>query len=386
MPLKNLNTPTTILKQLVAFDTTSHKSNLPLANFLAENFDQLGFAVEFLKDEHDSHKTNLICTIGPQKAGGLVVSGHMDVVPTEGQPWITDPFCLTEKNGKLFGRGTADMKGFIACTLFALAQMDLKKIKEPLCLIWTYDEEIGCRGSFKLAETFKNTPRLLPDEAIVGEPTDFKIFRMHPGHVTIKINTTGLAAHSSKPDLGKNAIKTMQIVLSVLEKLAKDLQNETKFDHFFDRPYVTLNVGIISGGTAVNIVPDNCEIIVGYRPMPGDDPLEVLQRIKTRLQEQKKLLPTEWGITLINCAASLLTPNKQPLENILLPFASEKCSSAASFATDAGNLAAMGIKSLIFGPGSIDVAHKANEYIEQSALIKATEILKKVIQQRCRTH
>ena len=283
MPLSNFTSPETILQKMVAFETTSDKSNLPLANFLAENFEKLGFNVEYLNNDENSHKTNLVCSAGPQKAGGLVISGHMDVVPTEGQPWVTDPFCLTEKDGKLFGRGTADMKGFIACTLFALSQIDLKKLKDPLCLMWTYDEEIGCQGSFKLAETLTKNPRILPEEAIVGEPTDFKIFRMHPGHITFKINTTGLAAHSSKPDLGKNAIKTMQIVLDVLEKITEDLQKETRFETFFDRPYVTLNVGMISGGTAVNIVPDNCEIIVGYRPMPGDDPLAVLQRIKTRL-------------------------------------------------------------------------------------------------------
>ncbi len=375
-------TAPSLLGQLIAFDTVSHRPVMELASFLSERCEDLGFDVQIYPDPDNAQKANVVCQAGPKKTGGLIISGHMDVVPTEDQPWQSDPFQLTELNDKLYGRGTADMKGFIACTLTALARIEVKKLSEPLTLIWTYDEEVGCHGSHKLVEVLKKQPTLLPHEALIGEPTDFRIFRMHPGHVSCQIVTTGLAAHSSKPDLGISAIKRMQTILAAIEHLEADLQKEIKHQNYLERPYVTLNVGSIKGGQAVNIVPDKCEIILGYRPLPGDNPLAVFERLNARLQE----LPLPAGslrMSLLNITPALHTPEHQPLEKVLAPIASHPHAGAAAFATDGGNLALLGIHSLIFGPGSIDVAHKANEFIERAALKKGTDIVEKVIRLRC---
>jgi acetylornithine deacetylase len=380
--MTNFETEAPLLRKLIAFDTVSHRPVIELANFLGERCADLGFDVQLYPDSDNAQKANLVCQAGPKKVGGLIVSGHMDVVPTEDQPWQSDPFQLTELNGKLYGRGTADMKGFIACTLTALSRIEIKKLVEPLTLIWTYDEEVGCNGSQKLVEVLKNKPTLLPKEALIGEPTDFRIFRMHPGHVSCQIIATGLAAHSSKPDLGISAIKRMQIILACIEQLEVDLQKETKYQNYLERPYVTLNVGSIKGGQAVNIVPDKCEIILGYRPLPGDDPLTEFEKLRTRLHELP--FPADsWSLSLLNVTPALHTPEHQPLEKILAPLASYPHACAAAFATDGGNLAKLGIHSLIFGPGSIDVAHKANEFIEISALKKGTDIVEKVIRLKC---
>ena len=375
--MTNFETASLLLGQLIAFDTVSHRPVIELASFLGERCAGLGFDVQLYPDPENEKKTNVVCQAGPKKEGGLIISGHMDVVPTEDQPWQTDPFKLTELNEKLYGRGTADMKGFIACTLTALSRIEVKKLVQPLTLIWTYDEEVGCNGSHKLVDALRNQPALLPKEALIGEPTDFRIFRMHPGHVSCQIVTTGLAAHSSKPDLGISAIKRMQSILTSIEILEADLQKETKYQNFLERPYVTLNVGSIKGGQAVNIVPDKCEIILGYRPLPGDDPVAVFERLNMRLQELSSLPKDSWSMSLLNVTPALHTPEHQPLEKTLCPFASDPHASAAAFATDGGNLAKLGIHSLIFGPGSIDVAHKANEFIELSALQKGTDIVEK---------
>lgn len=381
--MKNYETAASLLGRLIAFNTVSHRPIMELANFLAERCENLGFDVQLYPDPENAKKANVVCQAGPKKVGGLIISGHMDVVPTEDQPWQSDPFQLTELNDKLYGRGTSDMKGFIACTLTALADIEVKNLVEPLTLIWTYDEEIGCNGSHKLVEVLKNQPTLLPNEALIGEPTDFRIFRMHPGHVSCRIITTGLAAHSSKPDLGISAIKRMQAILTCIEHLETDLQKETRYQNYLERPYVTLNVGCIKGGQAVNIVPDNCEITLGYRPLPGDYPLAVFERLKARLQELPFLPKESWSMSLLNMTPALHTPEHQPLEKILAPLASHPHACAASFATDGGNLAKLGIHSLIFGPGSIDVAHKANEFIERAQLSKGTAIVEKVIRLRC---
>jgi acetylornithine deacetylase len=378
-----MNPPINLLKTLIGFDTVSSKPVTGLAAFMAAECERLGFRVEILTDPDDDTKANVVCMAGPQKEGGLILSGHMDVVPTEDQPWLSDPFVLTERQGKLYGRGTADMKGFLACTLTALSNVDVKSLREPLALIWTYDEEVGCRGSHKLVHALQKTPRILPTEALIGEPTDFRILRMHPGHVSLKITTKGQAAHSSKPDQGASAIKVMNRILRTIEDLELELMSEKRMEGQLERPFVTLNVGCIKGGQAINIVPDRCEILVGYRQLPGDEPLAVYERIKARIADLQIKEPLGFTIEVLSITPSLLTPENQPLQATLTPHACTPKTGAAAFGTDGGNLAALGIRSLIFGPGSIDVAHKANEFIEPQALSQATRAIEQIVHSRC---
>jgi len=375
--------PTVIddLAQMIAWPTVSNRPLTALAAHLADGARDLGFRVEMMAAE-EAGKANVVCRAGPDDAeDGLIISGHMDVVPTEGQPWSSDPFQLTEREGRLHGRGTADMKGFIAATMTALRRLRGHPVRRPLALIWTHDEEVGCLGSRNLIPLLADRP--LPAEALIGEPTDFRILRMHPGHVGVTIETTGRAAHSSKPDLGASAISAMGRVLGMLERLAVDLQRERRLEEHLERPWVTMNPGVLQGGQAINIVADRCALQVGYRPLPGDDPLDVSQQIRARLGELNLPAGTAATLRVDRVTPALHTPSGQPLANTLRPHACPSDQQAAAFATDGGNLQELGIRSLIFGPGSIDVAHRADEYVETRGLLRAVDVGEQVVRERC---
>jgi len=368
-----------VLTRLVAFPTVSGKPLDALIGYLSGFFEDKGFSLQLLPDSGDPKKSNLICRAGPHKEGGLIISGHMDVVPTEGQPWTSDPFKLLNKDGRLYGRGSSDMKGFIACSVAFLKRLDPAKLKEPLVFIWTMEEEVGCKGSAQLVRYLQEHPQTLPKQAWVGEPTDFQIFRMHPGHVAIKLVTGGVAAHSSKPDLGKSAIKAMLHITDVIGTLESDLQKERRFEDDLDRPFVTTNIGQIRGGHAVNIVPDSCELIFGYRPLPGDDPLAVYKRLEERIRARAETEHFLWSSEIVSLTRALNSPKGLSLEKAMQPHAHPQGRHAASFATDGGNLAQLGVDSLIFGPGSIDVAHKADEYVDLAALSQAVDIMERIV-------
>ena len=373
----------TDLQRLIAYPTVSNRPIRSLASHLAERAEDCGFQVTTYESPHDPTKVNVVATIGPEDADGLILSGHMDVVPTEGQPWDSDPFVLTERDGRLYGRGTADMKGFIACCLHACDALDLSRLKRQLVLIWTHDEEVGCQGSALLAEALRDSPRRLPTECLIGEPTDFQILRMHPGHVSVRIETFGESAHSSKPDLGASAIKAMQRVLTLCEEVENELLHERRLEESLDRPWVAFNVGQIQGGQAVNLVPDHCELLLGYRPLPGDDSKAVFNRLTEGIDALPLPEGTRAKASIRTLSPALLTPEGLALQAALEEHACHKKLGAASFATDGGNLASLGIQSLIFGPGSIDVAHKANEYVSREALERGAKMVEAVIRDRC---
>lgn len=367
------------LGRLVAFQTVSDQDVRELAEFLADRLDALGFRIERFSDPVRPGKYNLLASAGPAGTDGLVLSGHMDVVPTEGQPWTSDPFVLVERSGRLYGRGSADMKGFIAATLDALAGLPIRSLTRELALVWTYDEEVGCLGSAQLAERLAAEGRTLPTACLIGEPTDFEILRMHPGHVAVEIAIDGKAAHSSKPHLGVNAIEAAADIIAAIREVGREFEADTPGDP--SSSWVPINVARISGGSAVNIVPDRCVLQLGYRPPPGMPSELVFDRIRERLQA----LPATARISarLLRITPSLLTPAGSPLEHLLAPHGSRPGTGTASFATDGGNLARLGMKPLVFGPGSIEVAHKADEYVEIAALQRASAVLETVVRQRC---
>lgn len=352
----------------------------PLSEWLAERLEALGLRVSIVRDPHDTGKHNLVASAGPIGTDGLVLSGHMDVVPTEGQPWSSDPFVLTERDGRLYGRGTADMKGFFACTLEALRRVPLGRLRRELLLLWTYDEEVGCLGSAQLVDVFREQERPLPTACLIGEPTGFEILRMHQGHEALAVEIRGQAAHSSRPDLGVNAIEGAAAAIEVIRELARDLAASPADIPELERPFVPMNVGRIRGGSAVNIVPDSCTIELGYRPLPGQDAHAVADDLAARLAR----LDGPWTLSVrhLHGIAALNTHEGTPLERLLTPFASQPVPGAASFATDGGNLAKIGMQPLIFGPGSIEVAHRADEFVEASALARGADILEAVIRAR----
>ena len=369
------------LRALVAFNTVSDRPCDPLAAWLATRCEDLGLTVETFPSP-EAGKRNLVASLGPVGSDGLVLSGHMDVVPTEGQPWTSDPFTLTQRGDRLVGRGTADMKGFLAATLAALTRLDRRQLRRELVLMWTYDEETGCAGSAHLARDWDREARPLPCACLIGEPTDLTIARMHSGHVAVHIDVLGEAAHTSRPDLGVNAIEIAGRVVEVVRTFAADLRERVDPTLPLPNPWVPLVPARIHGGTAINVVPDRCRIDLGYRPLPGmsDDAIfrELQLRLDRALGPDRARVHAHVGAVV----PSLLTPDGTALERLLTPHATPG-PVGVPFATDAGNLARLGMAPLVFGPGSIDVAHKADEYVEIGAIERTVDILEQVIAARC---
>lgn len=372
------------LERLIAFETVSHLPTDPLASWLAERLEGLGARILRFPDPTTPGKANLVASFGPEGTDGLALSGHMDVVPTEGQPWSSDPFVMTRRGDALYGRGTADMKGFIAATLGALERLKGATFRRELLLLWTYDEEVGCMGSAHLAAQWTRQGPA-PSWCIVGEPTDFQMLRMHPGHAAITVRIEGMAAHSSRPDLGRNAIEGAAGVIDIVRGIARELEQERAHEDLLERPWVTVNVAGVRGGRAINIVPDFAEVDVGFRPLPGMRASDVIERIRAALRatSDPRLRDLHTAIQCGPEVPSLLTPEGTALQHWLTPHASSHATAAASFATDAGNLERLGTQCLVFGPGSIEVAHKPDEYVEIGALHRAVDVLTALIQQRC---
>jgi acetylornithine deacetylase len=372
------------LRRLVSCPTVSDRPVIELAAFLADRAEQQGMRVE--RFQVAPGKVNVVASAGPPSAQGLVLSGHMDVVPTDGQSWSSDPFVLTERDGNLHGRGTCDMKGFIAAVDTALSAMDLRKLKRELVLVWTCDEEVGCVGATHLAGTLTEMGRELPRATVIGEPTGFRICRLHPGHCTFAVVVTGQAAHSSRPALGANAIVAAGEVLRALAALADELSHQRAFEDELATPHAILTVGGIEGGTAVNIVPDRCEIRVGVRQLPGQDAADIEQLLADRLAEvDAQIAPSGCRAALrrIQVAPSLLTPKTCDHLHLLQPWAPDPRPTGAPFATDGGALAAIGLESLVFGPGSIDVAHRADEYVPAQDLFRTVDFVQDLVTRRC---
>ena len=271
------------------------------------------------------------------------------------------------------------MKGFIAVCMQALATFRPEDFRRELVLLWTHDEEVGCKGSAAFADAWLegSAHRPLPKNALIGEPTNFEILRMHPGHVAIELEVDGVAAHSSRPDLGVNAIEGAAKVIQAVQAVADELANEPADLPEMERPIVAVNLATIHGGSAINIVPDRCVLQVGYRPLPGQDPEDVFHRIRDRVDA------TRVRCRVLRVTPSLLTPRHTSLEESLLPHACSATPGAATFATDGGNLARLGLHPLVFGPGDINVAHKADEFVPVADLHKAIEVVRQVVRAHC---
>ena len=377
---------------MVAFPTVSSEPVTALADYIADRCEAAGMRVE--RYESEPGKCNVVCTAGPvtepidskgrgSARPGVVLSGHMDVVPVVGQPWTSDPFTLTPRGDNLHGRGACDMKAFLAAIVHALPKLPLKHLKHELVFAFTHDEETGCNGSRLLVEQLLAEGRALPTSCLIGEPTSLGIFRMHPGHAVVRITCRGQAAHSSKPDLGRSAILLAGRVLGALERLAADWRTTSAdpvLAALLERPFVVLNVGTIHGGNAINIVPDRCVIDVGFRPLPGMIVEDLVRELTERVTEVHS---RDVEVELQRVTPAMLTPEGTALEGVLRGFSRAPQIGAAAFATDGGNLERLGLNTLVFGPGSIDVAHKADEFVPVAELYRAVDVVEAVVGSRC---
>ncbi|MEA2560507.1 MAG: acetylornithine deacetylase [Acidobacteriota bacterium] len=373
-----------LLARLVAFDTTSRNSNLPLADFLADYLDRPGIRVE-RNPSADGNKVNLIAWVGPDPQGdrkGLVLSGHMDTVPAEEAGWESDPFSLADKGDRWVARGACDMKGFLALATNLAVEISRTRglMRAPLALVFTYDEEVGTLGARRLTETFRG---ILPRSAVIGEPTSLRVARVHKGHLKMRITLHGKSAHSGYPHLGANAIEPAGRVIAALTSLRQELAAELTANSklFPEVPFVPLNVGTVHGGSAINVVPDRCEVEVGVRPLPGVDSEELAERIRRAAREAAA--PFDPDLEILSDSPPMLLDETSPIHRHLCALVGQRTGGSVSFATDAGWLQRLGMDCVIFGPGSIEVAHKPNEHLPKDEFAAARGLLDATVRRFC---
>jgi acetylornithine deacetylase len=371
-------TATELLRALVAFDTTSAKSNLALIGFVEDYLEGHGIAATRVPSA-DGAKAGLFATIGPKNHSGIGLSGHSDCVPVEGQRWTSDPFTLTERDGKLYGRGSCDMKGFIACALAAVPSFTAKALKEPIHIIVSYDEEVGCTGVRPLiARLGRDLPR--PRAVIVGEPTGMAVIDAHKRIDAYLTRVTGREAHSSMPDLGVNAITAAAALIGELERIGAGIAAR-QHDKRFEPPYSTVSVGTIEGGTAHNIVPKRCAFQWHVRSLPSVEPSEAPRDLavfaETTLLPKMRQATKEAAIDTESegsVPAFVAAPESEAVA-LALALTGADDTEAVSYATEAGLFEEAGVPAVICGPGNIAHAHAADEYVAVAQLEACMEFL-----------
>lgn len=369
------------MARLVAFDTTSHKTNIPLIRFVEDYLCEHGVTSQLVPTA-DGEKASLFATIGPPGISGIALSGHTDVVPVTGQAWDTDPFTVVERDGKYFGRGTADMKGFLACVLAAVPDFRSRSLKTPLHLAFSYDEEVGCTGVRPMLDEF-GSRITRPVMTIVGEPTSMRVVDGHKGPVRWLVEIKGRAAHSSMSHLGANAITAAAALIGELHRIENDLKQLAP-DHRFEPPYPTLQVTVIEGGNATNIVPVSCRFQFDVRAMPGLDTAAIEQRVR-QFAETECLPPmravapeADITVTQVNNVPPFEADNASGVVALALQLTGQNETFAVSYATEAGLFQAAGSPSVVCGPGNIAQAHTANEWIAASELDACMAFLDKL--------
>ncbi len=378
----SLMTSKQMLAKLVSFDTTSSLSNMDMMTYMQDYLGGFGVEARLIPNK-DGTKASLFATVGPKdKAGGIGLSGHSDVVPVKGQDWRSDPFILRQQGDKLYGRGTCDMKGFIACVLAAVPEMTKAELKIPLHLIFSYDEEIGCTGVRPTIEMLgKDLPK--PQIIFVGEPSEMTVVDAHKGTNSFETEVIGHEAHSSMTHIGVNAIITAGRLITALDDYAAELEKFT--DERFEPPFTSLQIGMIEGGTAPNIIPKSCKFRWEFRALPDYDvtlfPAYLEEFAKVRLRPTMKEVSKSCDIITrkLNQVPGLSCPPDSKAVTLALKLAQQNSSHAVSYATEAGLFEQAGCSTIICGPGSIAQAHKPNEFVAISELEKCDAFLARLV-------
>jgi acetylornithine deacetylase len=364
--------PEELTAKLVSFDTVSDRSNLPLIDFVASYL--AGYGVESIRlPDASGKKAALFATIGPRDKGGVCLSGHVDVVPVEGQAWTSPPFEASMRDGRLYGRGSADMKGFVATALSLVPEFLQANLATPIHLCLSYDEEITCHGSLDAIRRFgRDLPK--PVACIVGEPTGMQVVDAQKSLASYVTTVTGQPAHSAMPALGANALHAAAQVIVELDRIADELKERGDPSGRFDPPYSTVQAGLIRSGEAVNIVPAHATVLWECRGVPSLDTDEVPERIRrfSRDVVEPKLRRTVPAAT-IETELGVMVPELAPdpgslVETLALRLAGRNRTHAVSYGTEAGHFQKGGVPTVICGPGSIEQAHRADEWIALSEL------------------
>ncbi|HVA12588.1 MAG TPA: acetylornithine deacetylase [Stellaceae bacterium] len=372
-----------MIGRLVGFDTTSRASNLALIDFAREYLDRWRVKSELVFDASGG-KANLFATIGPADQGGVMLSGHSDVVPVDGQDWTTEPFQLDARDDRLYGRGSADMKSFIAVMLAKVPEFVAKPLAVPIHFALTYDEEVGCLGVRSLIAAL--APRAVkPRLCIIGEPTGMQPVTAHKGSRRLRCHVRGHEAHSSLTHKGVNAIETAAALIVYLKGIARKKRVDGPFDPAFDPPYTTLQTGLVSGGIAVNIVPRECRFDFEMRHLPADDPdliVDELKRYAASLLPEMQAVAETAGIAFeeTNTVAALAASEDDEVVQLAIALSGANGTGKVSFATEGGFFQNAGIPTVICGPGSIEQAHKPDEFIARDQVRQCEDFIDRLIE------
>ena len=370
-----------LLETLVGFDTTSRESNLQLIEYVRDYLAGLGVTSELVYNAQRS-KANLFASIGPVELPGIVLSGHTDVVPVDGQPWSLPPFTLTERDGKLFGRGTADMKGYIACVLALVPALVKAPLRLPVHIALSYDEEVGCLGVRSLLAVLEQRP-VKPMLCIIGEPTELKPVLGHKGKLAMRCDVQGQACHSAYAPSGVNAIEHAAELIGELGRIGQRLR--ARQDPRFDPPFSTVQTGMINGGKALNIVPADCRFDFEVRALPSMDPGEVAEELQAYARQQ--VLPRMQAVskqssirfTELSAYPGLVTDERSQAAQLIATFCDSQAFGTVAFGTEGGLFDAAGLPTVVCGPGSMDQGHKPDEFVSLEQLDGCDAMLQRLL-------
>ena len=372
------------LEKLLSFDTTSAHSNSELITWVQSELLAFGAIVKIIPNE-DGSKANLFATLGPKDIGGVMLSGHTDVVPVTGQDWTVPAFSMTRRDGKVFGRGTTDMKGFIASMMTAAREASVQNLKTPLHLALSYDEEVGCIGVRSMIDMLNNAP-IRPQMCIVGEPTGLLVATGHKGKIAARAKCIGCAGHSALAPFAVNALYLANDFITKLRKVQETLRLGATQDHDYDVPYTTLHVGRIKGGGALNIVPHLCELDFEIRNLAQDDAAEILNNLtqaakSIALEAQNIASEANIEIEVFNTYPGLDTASNEPVVGFVKSLTGANSTIKVAYGTEGGLFdQRLGVPTVVCGPGDMAQGHKPDEFITETQLSACDAMLDNLIQ------
>ena len=375
-----------MIRRLGGFDTTSRNSNLELMDFVRDYLASHGVDSELVYDD-ERNKANLYATLGPTDRPGIALSGHTDVVPVDGQDWDTDPFEVCETGGRLYGRGTCDMKSFIAVCLALAPDFLAREIDTPLHLALSHDEEIGCVGVRSLIAALRDRP-VKPRAVIIGEPTEMKVVRAHKGKLSYRCHVHGHEAHSSLSHIGVNAVEAAAEAIAFLKAMARRFRDQGPFDEALTPPYTTVHTGTVRGGTALNIVPKDCSFEFEFRHLPEDDPHVLLEELRTyvteRIEPEMRAVAADTGFRFepMSHIPGLSTDEESEVVRLAMALTGQNTTAKVAFGTEAGLFQDNDMPAVVCGPGSIEQAHKPNEFVTLEQLERCETFVRKLFD-RC---
>jgi acetylornithine deacetylase len=372
------------LEKLLSFDTTSAHSNSELITWVQSELLAMGAIVKIIPNE-DGSKANLFATLGPKDSGGVMLSGHTDVVPVTGQDWTVPAFSMTRRDGKVFGRGTTDMKGFIASMMAAAREASVQNLKTPLHLALSYDEEVGCIGVRSMIDMLNNAP-IRPQMCIVGEPTGLLVATGHKGKIAARAKCIGCAGHSALAPFAVNALYLANDFITELRKVQETLRLGATQDLDYDVPYTTLHVGRIKGGGALNIVPHLCELDFEIRNLAKDDAAEILNNLtqaakSIALEAQNIASEANIEIEVFNTYPGLDTASNEPVVGFVKSLTGANSTIKVAYGTEGGLFdQRLGVPTVVCGPGDMAQGHKPDEFITETQLSACDAMLDNLIQ------